>query len=225
MNKSDIKLIVNYLHRFVEPPIFSKQKWVSFWRYAGMAMSLVGEKIMGVDYTMVYYTKEDSDYHHSVYTKVPKKVLKRIFADITDIEEKAFIDVGCGKGYAVVMAARRGFGVAGGVEYAPNLYRICINNLKKKGLPTNHVYNGDAKNFKKYADFNVFFFNNPFDETILGPVAKRIYESHKDCRCVIYFLNPCDQARTDAIIDAGFKLVRQIPDPYEWYFDVNVYEN
>ncbi len=225
MNKADIRLIVNYLHRFVEGPIFTKQKWVSFWRYVGMAISCIGEKIIGVDYSMVYYTKEDSNYHHSVYTKVPKKVLKRIFADVTDIEKKGFMDVGCGKGYAVTMAAKKGFRIAGGVEYAPNLYNICINNLKKKGLPCDHVYNGDAKEFGNYADFDVFFFNNPFDETILAPVARKIFELHKDRRCVLYFLNPDEKIRTDAIENAGFKLIKQIPDSCEWYFNINVYKN
>lgn len=105
------------------------------------------------------------------------------------------------------------------------MHLICIVYVRRKGFSTEHVYNGDAKKFKKYADFNVFFLNNPFDETILEPVAKRIYESHKDDKCVIYFLNPSDKARTDAVINAGFKLVKQIPDPYEWYFNINVYEN
>lgn len=36
---------------------------------------LVWVKKLGGDYTMVYYKKSDSDYHHSVYTKVPEKAL------------------------------------------------------------------------------------------------------------------------------------------------------
>lgn len=225
MKKADVTLIVNYLHRFLEPPLFSKQKWAAFWRYAGMALSCIGEKIVGVDYTMVYYTKDDSDYHHSVYTKVPKKVLKRVFADVPNVEEKSFIDVGCGKGYAVTLAAKHGFRIAGGVEYAPNLYQICLNNLERNKLSADHVYNGDAKDFDNYGDFDVLFFNNPFDETILEPVAKKVFDSHIGRECRLYFLNPQPKERTDTIEKAGFRMIKQIPDKSEWYFNINVYSN
>lgn len=46
----------------------------------------------------------------------PKKVLKRIFNDVGDLSDKGFIDVGCGKGYAVKMAHRAGFERSGGVQ-------------------------------------------------------------------------------------------------------------
>lgn len=113
MANQNVKLIMGYLHRFFEGPVFTKQKWAAFWRYAGEACSLVYEKMTGLDYSMVYYTKDES-VHHSVYTKVPDKVLRRIFADVKDIENKNFIDVGCGKCYAVTKAAQKGFKRYGG---------------------------------------------------------------------------------------------------------------
>lgn len=225
MRMVELKLIIKYLHRFVEGPIFSKQKWVSLWRYTGMVMSLVKEKIYGVDYTMVYQTKEESDCHHSVYTKVPQKVLKRILADIEEPKKYAFMDVGCGKGYAISFAAKHGFIKAGGIEYAPFLYDTCIKNLKKEKLSTEYTYHGDAREFEYYGDFEIFFMNNPFDETILASVTKKIYETHQDKVCYIYYLNPVDEARTQAIEHAGFEFIKRIKDPYEWYFDVNVYKN
>ncbi len=171
MTNQDTRLIKSYLHRFFEGPVFTRQKWVAFWRYAGEACSLIYEKIRGLDYSMVYYTKGEN-IHHSVYTKVPNKVLKRIFMDVADVEQKSFIDVGCGKCYAVTKAAKYGFKRYGGVEYTKELYDIGITNLKKEGLSIENVYNVDAKDFDKYGDFDVFFFNNPFDETIVKPVAE-----------------------------------------------------
>lgn len=224
MKQSDFKLIISYLSRFVEGPMFSRQKWAAFWRYTGEVCSLVYEKIVGLDYSMVYWTKDES-IHHSVYTKVPDKILKRIFADVENIGDKGFIDVGCGKCYAVTRAAQKGFRLYGGVEYTKELYNIGISNLKKKKLSVEHVYNGDAKDFEHYGDFDVFFFNNPFDETIMEPVAKKIFETHVDRECVLYFLNPHLKPRTDAIEKSGFKLLREIPDKYEPYFKLNVYTN
>lgn len=224
MTNENIKLLTGYFRRFFQGPIFTRQKWTAFWRYVGEACSLVYEKIVGLDYSMVYYTKDESA-HHSVYTKVPDKVLKRIFADVEDKENKGFIDVGCGKCYAVTKAAQHGFRHSGGVEYTKFLYNIGISNLKKKGLPTEEVYNEDAKVFEHYGDFDVFFFNNPFDETIMEPVAKKIYETHIGRECVLYFLNPHLKPRTDAVEKAGFKLLKEIPDKAEWYFNINVYSN
>ncbi len=224
MDSKNAKLIGNYLHRFLEGPVFTWQKWAAFWRYAGEVCSLVYEKIVGLDYSMVYYTK-DVNYHHSVYTKVPNKVLKRIFNDIDDIENKAFIDVGCGKCYAVTKAGQRGFKQYGGVEFTKLLYDTGISNLRKKHLSTENVYNEDAKDFERYGDFDVFFFNNPFDETIMEPVAKKIWDTHIGKKCVLYFLNPHLKPRTDAVEKAGFKLIKEIPDDAEWYFNINVYSN
>ena len=224
MKKSDLKLILGYLHRFLERPIFSKQKWCALVRYVGALYCLVYEKITGYDYSMVYYTKDES-IHNSVYTKVPKKVLKRIFNDIENIKDKSFIDVGCGKGYAVTRAAQRGFKMVGGVEYTTKLYDICCKNLQKKKISTENIYNLDAKIFNHYGDYDIFFFNNPFDETIMEPVAEKIYKSHVEKECVLYFLNPHLKPRTDAIEKAGFKLKKQILDSSEWYFNINVYSN
>lgn len=67
--------------------------------------------------------------------------------------------------------------------------------------------------------------NNPFDETILREVAKKMYAAHPEDECMIYYLNPCYQKRHEAILEAGFRLIRQIPDKYEGYFLVNVYSN
>ena len=144
MSNKNLKLITRYLHRFLEGPVFTRQKWVAFWRYAGEVCSLVYEKIAGVDYSMVYYTKDENE-HHSVYTKVPDKVLKRIFADVQNIENKGFIDVGCGKCYAVTRAAQCGFKRYGGVEYTKILYDTgvqchLVNIWTKSDVPLTGVH-------------------------------------------------------------------------------------
>ena len=146
-------------------------------------------------------------------------------SDVEEIEKKNFIDVGCGKGYAVTKAAQHGFKMVGGVEYTTNLYKICCNNLQKKGIPSDHIYNMDAKDFEYYSDYDIFFFNNPFDETIMEPVANKIFNSNTEKECILYYLNPHLKPRTDAIEKAGFKLKKKILDNNEWYFNINVYSN
>lgn len=102
---------------------------------------------------------------------------------------------------------------------------ICRKNLDilKKNEIT--VYNCDAKEFSGYSDYDIYYFCNPFDETILSVVAAQIMEAHKNSKCWIYYLNPHQQERQEAITDAGFRLVKVIEDENEKYLDVNVYEN
>lgn len=223
MRKDDVELILRYLHRFMEGPLFSRQKFASLFRYIGLACSLLAEKVQGVDYSMVYYTKNES-IHNSVYTRVPRKILRRIFNDIPEIGTKSFFDVGCGKGYSITVAAKKGFKNSGGIEYTKFLYDTCCSNLTKKHISSEKVFHGDAKEFDHYGDFDIFFFNNPFDETVIEPVAKRIFESCKNKQVYLYYLNP-EAVRVHAIEKEGFKLVRQIPDKNEYYFNINVYSN
>lgn len=222
MRMSDLRLIGRYLHRFMERPVFSRQKFSLFKRYVVLFFSLLWEKLRGLDYSMVYYTK-DVNPHHSVYTKVPKKILRRIFADVQDKERKAFLDVGCGKGYAVAQAAKSGFRASGGVEYTQILYDICISNLTKENISTDNIYNLDAQAFDKYSDFDVFFFNNPFDHTILNNVAQKIYAMGLVRERTVYYLNLRLPERKAAIEDAGLLLKYILEDEVEPWFGVWVY--
>lgn len=97
--------------------------------------------------------------------------------------------------------------------------------MKQLKISEVEIYNCDAKNFEHYEDYDIFFFCNPFDETILSVVAERILLAHQDSKCWIYYLNPHQEERQKAITDAGFKLVKVIEDKNERYFDISVYEN
>lgn len=111
------------------------------------------------------------------------------------------------------------------MEYTTELCDICRKNLEILNKDKIETFNCDAKIFEYYDDYDIFYFCNPFDETILSVVASKIFESHKNSECWIYYLNPHQSERQKAIMDAGFKLIKQISDKYERYFDINVYEN
>ena len=137
--------------------------------------------------------------------------------------------MGCGKGYVVTVAYRSGkFDKVGGVEYNENLYRILRRNLNRvsKREKWDYVVNGDARRYPYYGDFNVFFFNNPFAENIMADVAKAIWKAHERDKILIYYLCHAESTeRHQAILDAGFRLLRVIPDKREAYFTIYVYGN
>lgn len=222
MRLKDVRKAGAYLGRIVHDP-FSRQSRAALIRYFRGAFSIIYEKICGLDFTMVYDC--DSNEHNNNYSKSPQKVLKRVFDDIDYSEPHGFLDMGCGKGYVMVCAEKYPFTHVGGVEYSPELFNICMNNLRILKLNQTKVFNCDAKTFEKYGDYDVYYFCNPFDETILAVVAKKILETHKERKCWIYYLNPHQEERQKAIVDAGFKLVKIIEDKSEKYFTINKYES
>lgn len=224
MNKGERKRFRNYFNRFLDPKVPFRQKWVSFWRYIGMFLALIVEKIRGTDYVMINHEMNSVE-HCGNYTMSPRKVLKRIFNDIDNKNEKGFIDIGCGKGYAIKCAFNEGFKISGGIEYNTKLYDICISNLRKDNVDIKFTSCGMAQNYEHYDLFDVFYFNNPFDAEILIDVTKKIFETHKNKKCRCYYLNPNNEAKTNAFLSAGFKFVKQIKDPSESYFHINVFEN
>ena len=113
------------------------------------------------------------------------------------------------------------------MEYTPELCEICKNNIERLKLDRVEVFNCDAKEFKDYGDYDIYYFCNPFDETILSVVVQKILEAHahSDSKCWIYYLNPHQKERQKAIMDAGFRLVKVIEDENEKYFDLSIYVN
>lgn len=111
MRVKDIKKAGAYLGRIAKDP-FSRQSRAALGRYVREIFSLVGERIRGLDFTMVYQC--DSNEHNNNYSKSPKKVLSRIFENIDFSASHSFMDMGCGKGYVMALAAKHPFENVGG---------------------------------------------------------------------------------------------------------------
>jgi predicted RNA methylase len=82
-------------------------------------------------------------------------------------EQTTFVDVGCGKGRALVLAASFPFKAIAGVEYAPELVQACIANLEKVGAAERcQVTTGDAVDYRFPDGDLLAFFYNPFGEVV-----------------------------------------------------------
>lgn len=103
------------------------------------------------------------------------------FADLkVDFARTAFIDYGCGKGRAVLEAARFPFARAIGVEFAPELVAIANRNrdiMAGKGAlaaPVEFLCM-DAGAYQPPADLDlVCFFYDPFGDAVMAPVVDRL---------------------------------------------------
>lgn len=93
-----------------------------------------------------------------------------------------FVDFGCGKGRALILAAEYGFARIVGVEFASNLCKIASQNIaifkRRSGRGSKiEIINHDAAVYPIRANDNVFFMYNPFDADIMGAVIDNILES------------------------------------------------
>lgn len=222
MRIKDIKKTGSYIGRILKNP-FSRQSRAALKRYVKEGVSLVREKRRGLDFTMVYQCEGNA--HNNNYSKSPRSVLKKVFEDIDFSEKHGFLDMGCGKGYVMTEACAYPFERIGGVEYTGELCRIAEKNFRILKLQKPRVFHCDAKQWDGYKEYDIFYFCNPFDETILSVVAEKILAAHPDKTCRIYYLNPHQEERQRAILDAGFRLKKVIKDKNERYFDINVYES
>ena len=98
-------------------------------------------------------------------------------------EHYEFIDIGCGKGRALIFGAEMGFGKVTGVEISPMLSEIASRNLKVCGI-TGTVVTQDAGEFAIPDDPSVCYLNEPFGKRVMKNfaenVAKRVQRSGND---------------------------------------------
>ena len=92
--------------------------------------------------------------------------------------EKKFMDIGCGKGQMLLMAAMSGFKKITGIEYNREIAQIAKSNMKQLTIDAD-VIARDATEFSDIDDYNVFFLYNPFGEASIRKVVSNIKCSYE----------------------------------------------
>ena len=109
----------------------------------------------------------------------------------------AFVDFGCGKGRALVLAAEWGFRRIIGVELAPALYHAARGNIdayrrrRPRASPI-EVRCGDAAELPIPEGDALLYFYNPFGEGVMRKVAANIGRAYRAAprNLVIVYRNP-----------------------------------
>jgi len=122
--------------------------------------------------------------HAVIYQATRVLPLRRLFKKLNIPKDYSFIDIGCGKGRVLLIAAEYGFEEVKGIEFSSNLTAIANKNISKYKIQTNSstffdVINVDATDYKFNNIEDVFFLFNPFDEVVLKKVLDNINESLK----------------------------------------------
>lgn len=173
---------------------------------------IAGEKKYGIKTTGADELRHleilDIDITHStIYMPASYDLLETVFAKINISSFKHFVDIGCGKGRALCVAAAMGVKKVTGVELSKQFCKITEANLgsiKQQGYQFNaDIKNNDAFYFEIGEDVDLIFLFNPFDEIIMSAVVENIEISlrKKGRPIAIVYLNPIQKY---LFLDAGF---------------------
>jgi precorrin-6B methylase 2 len=120
------------------------------------------------------------------------------------------IDVGCGKGGAMITLARY-FRHVDGLELSEQLIPIARENLRKAGAANTKVFHGDAAEFTDFDQYSHIYISNPFPGTVLRRVLEHMLQSieRRPRELVIIYWIPVDAALLE---EMGFRKVREFAD-------------
>ncbi|MDE3124557.1 MAG: class I SAM-dependent methyltransferase [Bacteroidota bacterium] len=118
--------------------------------------------------------------HASIYMPADYSLLE-IALNHLQLPHTHFVDIGCGKGRAMCVAAHFGFTEITGIELSPKLYSDAQENIviTKKLYPNVkfHLINNDAFYTPIPINTNCICLYNPFDEIIMQQVILNINKS------------------------------------------------
>ena len=183
-----------------------------------LSEEIKGEKKYGIITTGADKLKKleergiDTD-HSTIYMPVSYSVLEEMFERLnllTNTSFNHFLDIGCGKGRALCVAAHKGFGKVTGIDFSKEFCKAAEENLfitqKKKPEIQYKVINNDAFYFEIPNDVDCIFMFNPFDDVIMSGVAENILESFEinPRHITIIYVNPLYK---EELLAVGFKQI------------------
>jgi len=168
------------------------------------------ENYKGID-TVKYVNIEelgfskDTSYRYE-YSK--KKYLWQVLKESNITKNDSIIDVGSGKGSALIEFSKYQFKKVAGVELSKTLHDICKNNLKVLKISNVNLYCTNAVDFDKYYEYNYIYFYNPFPEIIFEEVLNRLINSIKINKRIIYIIYKNPTCHETIMKSKSFDLVK-----------------
>jgi len=139
---------------------------------------------------------------------------KEVFSKLDyNLHDSVFVDLGCGRGRALIQAAELGFKKVIGVEFAEELYVSALQNILKV---TNlfkdtsfEVLHEDATTYLIPDEADTFFLYNPFNAHGLNKVLDNLEKSLKKATRDVYlvYMIPIHE---ECIEHRGFKKIVEI---------------
>lgn len=134
---------------------------------------------------------KNSDGLYHGYSKTSEKHLREIFDSLSFVGGEKLLDIGCGKGVVLRIAARYPFERVDGIELDERLVSIAAKNFRILKLEDRvRCFQADASVFDGYGEYNVFFLCNSFSGAIMDPVAERLFAVSARKPITVIYHNP-----------------------------------
>lgn len=134
-----------------------------------------------------------SDAHTTGYAGCQPSCVREALRAIPDLEGRTFVDLGCGKGRALIIASEFPFRRITGVEISQEMVELARRNAnalhaKYPGRPKIEVAQGDAMLFPLPEGDLVVFLFHPFHRELLLVILARLEEAAKRTSREIFFV-------------------------------------
>jgi SAM-dependent methyltransferase len=120
------------------------------------------------------------------------------------IPSDSILDIGCGKGGAMITLAGWPFFRIDGIELSPELVNIGQRNLRRLGYSRGTIKLGDAAEFTDYDPYTFLYTFHAFSAPVTIRVLKNIQASlaRSPRKLTLIYKNPIDH---DLVVGAGFR--------------------
>jgi SAM-dependent methyltransferase len=170
-------------------------------RIPGAIVSAQFDQENGVETTgLISMSSLSVDSPNSLYATVYKASDPDRFAEVLARlpirhQDFSFVDLGSGKGLALLLASHYPFRKVRGLEFAPELHQVAEANIGKYRNPARKCQDvasvcGDAAAFDYPDEPTVIYMYHPFEEELMARVAQQIqwsYELHPRPIILVYF--------------------------------------
>jgi SAM-dependent methyltransferase len=167
-----------------------------------------GINTVGIDDLKTSVPSEELE-HASIYQPVNYYTAERLFKSIEEQDlEGSFLDVGCGKGRVLAIAAEHGFTDVIGIDFSPKLCHEAVSLaeiLEEKHADVAITIDClDARDYDLPENVSVIFLFNPFDEMVMTDFVEKVLQSLKEFprRLKVLYANPQCKKQW---LDAGFQ--------------------
>jgi SAM-dependent methyltransferase len=130
--------------------------------------------------------------------------LESVLKHLTISPADAILDIGCGKGGAMITLAKWPFERVDGIEISPAMIQIAQRNLEKLGRVRGAIMQRDAAEFQDLDTYTYYYMYNPFTELVMRPLLENIRASVRRAprKVTIVYKNPVCH---NLLISAGFR--------------------
>lgn len=130
-----------------------------------------------------------------------------------EAKDGIFLDIGCGKGRALCVAAANGFNRVAGVDIAKELISAAKSNLQsiqnQFKTTESSLHWADVVDYDIPNDVTCVFLFNPFEQNIVESVVRKLLESRRKSNTLLYVLYASPQ-HAESFLHNGFTRIYQV---------------